>query len=94
MKRPDTKLKLVGPSGDKELWIIRFGTPPIKSDYGSIDWVKRVVVINNRLRNPKVIRSTLLHEIAHVTAGHNASEEFVINLEENYLRAAKATGVE
>ncbi len=103
MKRPDTKLKLVGPSGDKELWTISFAIYFLdgnrrrrfnKKDCGHTDWVNRIVTINSRLRNLATIKSTVLHEISHVTTGQNASDELAENLEYNYSRAAKATGVE
>lgn len=83
MKRRDTRILLVGPSGDRERWTICF-RPLRKGHFGETDWVDRVVTINSRLRNLESIRDTILHEVAHVTAGQNASEEFAINVERNY----------
>ncbi len=91
--RPDIPIKLVGPSGDKEQWRIRFRRLG-KKHYGDTDWIHRIVTINTRLRNPATIEDTLLHEMAHVTAGQNASEEFVENFELNFRRAKKAMGIE
>ncbi len=88
--KPDILIKLVGPTGDKEQWRIRFRR---QKHYGETDWIHRVVIINSRLRNPATIEDTLLHEIAHVTAGQNASEEFVENFELNFRLAKKAIGI-
>lgn len=97
MKRPDIHLNLIGPTGDKERWTIRFA--PLKRDrngtvYGHTNWLKRVVTINSRLRNLKTIRMTLLHEMVHVTSGQNGSEELAANTEVNFQRAAATLGIE
>lgn len=91
--KPDTILMLVGPSGDKERWRICY-RPLKKGHFGDTDWVKRVVIINSRLRNPTSIRDTILHEIQHVTMGQNGSEELAINVERNYRQTIKSLGLE
>jgi hypothetical protein len=89
MARPSVELDLTGPSGESERWTIRFA--PIKHNHwGDTNWQQRVVTINSRMRNPFKIAMILLHEIIHVTAGQNISEDFVENLEENYALTVKA----
>lgn len=91
--KPDTILMLVGPSGEKERWRIRYRQLK-KGHFGETDWVKRVVIINSRLRNSATIRDTILHEIQHVTMGQNGSEELAINFEWNYRKTIKSLGLE
>lgn len=86
MKQGKTKIRLAGPTGDQELWQI-IAKPMRKGWYGETDWTKKIIYINSRLRNVEIIRSTLLHEVQHATAGQNGSEEFAKNLELNYSRA-------
>ncbi len=90
--RPDILIKLVGPSGNNEPWRIRFKAMP-KGDYGHTDWARRIVTINSRLRNQATIEGTILHEMGHVTAGQNASEEFMENFELNFRRAKNAMDI-
>ncbi len=83
MKPFEFKIKLAGPTGDKELWTIKSGKLRYKSDYGYTNWQTKTLTLNYRLRNQWTIFHTLLHELMHVTGGQNWSEEFCINLENN-----------
>jgi hypothetical protein len=89
MKPSTTRLSLIGPSGDREIWFVTVKPLPAKH-YGHTDWVQREIVINSRLTNHHTIAMTLLHEIVHVTAGQNGSEELAVNLENNYSHVVAA----
>ena len=85
-RKPFT-VKLWEADGKQHRWTIVFRPLPAKNGrtwFGDCDWENREVIINSRLRNPKTINSTIVHEANHVALGVNATEWAVEAVEENY----------
>lgn len=87
MKRGEFPIRFVGPTGDWERWQVVIKPFDL---WGLTDWNNKILTLDSHMRYDSQNRKgSSVHEIVHVTTGHNASEELAANIELNYTQFNK-----